>query len=300
MTDKKVSALDAATTPLDGTELVPIVQGGTSKKVAQSDLAVPADGSITGAKIASAIKDAAAGTASLRTLGTSSTSAMAGDKNLATIAAPSTDVDLNSKKITSLATPTASTDAATKGFVDSANSATARGILHQASTFVETNSRHVGGNSGNTTTGIAYFTFFTAQTSLTVSQIAMSSGTTQASTVTTARMGLYTVDSSDNITLVARVASDTSLFTSSNTVYTRSFDTTGGYPSTYDIVAGTRYAVGVIVVASTAPSYSGTVASAAVMALAPRVNGAATSLTDLPTSRSTYSTTTIAVWARLS
>jgi hypothetical protein len=39
MADTKVSALTAATLPLDGTELVPIMQGGVSKKVARVDLA---------------------------------------------------------------------------------------------------------------------------------------------------------------------------------------------------------------------------------------------------------------------
>jgi hypothetical protein len=38
MADTKISALPASTTPLAGTELVPIVQGGITKKVAVSDL----------------------------------------------------------------------------------------------------------------------------------------------------------------------------------------------------------------------------------------------------------------------
>lgn len=38
MTDKKISALTAATTPLTGTEVVPIVQSGATVKVAVSDL----------------------------------------------------------------------------------------------------------------------------------------------------------------------------------------------------------------------------------------------------------------------
>jgi len=38
MADTKISALTAATTPLDGTEVVPLVQGGTTKKVTVSDL----------------------------------------------------------------------------------------------------------------------------------------------------------------------------------------------------------------------------------------------------------------------
>ena len=38
MADSKISALTAATTPLAGTELVPVVQGGATVKVAVSDL----------------------------------------------------------------------------------------------------------------------------------------------------------------------------------------------------------------------------------------------------------------------
>ena len=38
MADKKISALPAATTPLAGTEVLPIVQGGVTTKVAVSDL----------------------------------------------------------------------------------------------------------------------------------------------------------------------------------------------------------------------------------------------------------------------
>lgn len=38
MTDKKISELTGATTPLAGTEVLPIVQGGNTKKVAVSDL----------------------------------------------------------------------------------------------------------------------------------------------------------------------------------------------------------------------------------------------------------------------
>ena len=38
MADKKISALTGATTPLAGTEVLPIVQGGSTVKVAVSDL----------------------------------------------------------------------------------------------------------------------------------------------------------------------------------------------------------------------------------------------------------------------
>ena len=38
MADKKISALTAATTPLAGTEVLPIVQSGSTVKVANNDL----------------------------------------------------------------------------------------------------------------------------------------------------------------------------------------------------------------------------------------------------------------------
>ena len=40
MADKKISALTGASTPLAGTEVLPIVQGGATVKVAVSDLTV--------------------------------------------------------------------------------------------------------------------------------------------------------------------------------------------------------------------------------------------------------------------
>ncbi len=48
MSDKKISALTAATTPLAGSEVLPIVQGGTTKKVAVSDVAALATVNLTG------------------------------------------------------------------------------------------------------------------------------------------------------------------------------------------------------------------------------------------------------------
>lgn len=92
----------------------------TTGKIADSAVTTAKinDQAVTGAKVADAIKDAAAGTASLRTLGTSSTSAMAGNTTLSSIAGPTADVSLGGYKITSLGTPTAATDAATKGYVD--------------------------------------------------------------------------------------------------------------------------------------------------------------------------------------
>jgi hypothetical protein len=96
-------------------------------------------------------------------------------------------------------------------------------------------------------------------------------------------MGLYTVASDGSVTLVARTASDTTLFTSSaSTVFTRSFDTTGGYPSSYTLVAGTRYCCGVVIV-GTAGTAASSSCLASLAALSPRVQGVRGSLSDLPT-----------------
>lgn len=79
-----------------------------------------AAGAVTDAEVASANKDGAVGTPSMRTIGTGAQQAMAGSTRLDTIAAPTGSVNANSQKITSLGTPTAGTDAANKQYVDDA------------------------------------------------------------------------------------------------------------------------------------------------------------------------------------
>lgn len=147
--------------------------------------------------------------------------------------------------------------------------------------------------------GTIYWTFFTPSATITVSSITMVSGTTAASGLTLARMGLYTMDET-TATLVARTASDTTLFNSVSTAYTRSLSTAGGggYPATYTLNAGTRYGVGVICVGTTAPLYSGRLMNAGVSGLTPRCNAALASQTDLVTS-SSLATAQGQPWARL-
>jgi hypothetical protein len=145
--------------------------------------------------------------------------------------------------------------------------------------------------------GTIYWTFFTPSVSFTVSSITMVSGTTAASGLTLARMGIYAMDET-TATLVARTASDTTLFGTVSTAYQRSLSTTGGYPATYTLNAGTRYGVGVICVGTTAPLYSGRLMNAGVSGLTPRCNAALASQTDLVTS-SSLATAQGQPWARL-
>ena len=149
--------------------------------------------------------------------------------------------------------------------------------------------------------GQALIAFFTPTTTITVSQIAMSNAAGAAAAgLTLARMGIYTYTDGGTATLVARTASDTTLFAATNTTYTRALDTTGGYPSTYTLNAGTRYGVAYICVGTTQPQLVGRQVQTAVSSLSPRLSGSSlTSLSDLPTSF-TPNTNSQAAFARLS
>jgi hypothetical protein len=113
-----------------------------------------------------------------------------------------------------------------------------------------------------------------------------------------ARMGLFTFNET-TATLVARTASDTTLFTQTRTVYTRSFDSSGGFPATYTLTAGTRYGVGVIAVGTTMPLLSGTTPPFELATLSPRLSAARTGQSDLATIGS-LGTTSAVPYARLS
>jgi hypothetical protein len=156
--------------------------------------------------------------------------------------------------------------------------------MHQGTNTLDVMPRNI--SSANITYGAgnAAWTYFTPLKTITVSQVAMRTQTTAGATLTLARMGLYTVASNSDITLVARTANDTTLFTANNTIYTRSFDTTGGYPSTYELVAGQRYAFGFLVTGTTMPSFSGANIQGSIAALSPKIVSARASQTDLPTS----------------
>ena len=171
--------------------------------------------------------------------------------------------------------------------------------LSQPSTAIETFSRsHLAFSGLALVSGQLVFVFFTPLMTTTVSQIAMSVVSTAASGLSLARMGLFTFDES-TATLVARTASDTTLFTATRTVYTRSFNTTGGYPATYTLNAGTRYGVGVIAVGTTMPQLSGTTPPFEIATLAPKLSAARSSQPDLGTVGS-LGTTSAVPYARLS
>lgn len=142
------------------------------------------------------------------------------------------------------------------------------------------------GTAATMTSGTVRFAFFTAESTFTATSMRLNSGTTAAgATPTLVRCGLYTVSASGDLTLVAAIASDTALLAAANTAYTRAFSTGGSLPATYQLIAGRRYAIGIIVVtAATAPTLPGQIAVvASEMGLAPRVAASLAGQSNLPT-----------------
>lgn len=124
-------------------------------------------------------------------------------------------------------------------------------------------------------------TYFTALRTETCTQFGVNTGGTAAgATPTLCRIGLYTVDGSDNLTLVAATNNDTTLFAGANTRYTKPAS------ASYSKVAGQRYATGVLVVtAATAPTFCGTASmggSGLSQSTLPRRQGRVAGVSDLP------------------
>jgi len=129
--------------------------------------------------------------------------------------------------------------------------------------------------SDTATSGSVFLAYFTPDFNFTASNFVSSTTGTAGSGATLARMGLYTVNGSNNLTCVARTASDTTtLWTTANTVYTRAIaDNGAASPATitsYALTRGSRYAVAFLFVGTTVPSLaSKTFANGAIGSLSP-------------------------------
>lgn len=126
-------------------------------------------------------------------------------------------------------------------------------VARAATPRIITGPRDVSGNSVTLVSGTASFTAFTSPVTATVTQLFLASRGTAAATVTSNRLGLFTVDASGNLSLVARCASDITIANATFQANTRSFNTTGGYPASYTLMQGQRYAIGCLWVATTPP-----------------------------------------------
>lgn len=175
--------------------------------------------------------------------------------------------------------------------------------MYFATGQVETlNRAYINGTSQRPQTGRTHLQFFVAPETITVGTATVWVQGTGTS-ITLARMGLYTWDeSTGTATLVARTANDTTIAGTASTLQSRDFDTTGGYPSTYTLTAGSAYAFGFITVGTTAPQILTTAVAgdSNVSSITPRIAAVKTSQTDLQTVSGGFTNVQFSIWGRFS
>jgi len=172
--------------------------------------------------------------------------------------------------------------------------------INQSVDVVDVTPRY-GSTVGTPTSGTVYFTMFSPLWTKQISSISVSSATVATTGASLVRFGLYSI-SGNTATLLAQTASDPTIFSSTSTLYTRTLSTSGGYPGTYTLVAGTRYAIGVVVIAATPGSIYTAYNSppSTISSLSPRITGSVALQTDLPLTVSSFNSSTLAAWGRLS
>jgi len=163
----------------------------------------------------------------------------------------------------------------------------------------------VGGASG-----MLSLAFFTAPSAMTVTTITFVSGGVVSESLTLCKFALFAVSetissaatvTTPSVTMVAQTASDTTVGNVAYTLYSRTFSTAGGFPASYTLVAGTRYAVGFLLVGTTPGQWQvATATTGAFMRLPPAVSGAVLSLSDMPTSATSVPVGNYIMYGRLS
>jgi len=130
------------------------------------------------------------------------------------------------------------------------------------------------------TSGQLSLNFFTAYNTETINSLRSYTGNTAAgATPTMCKMGLYSVDGSGNLTLLAGTTNDTTMWSAAFTAYTKALT------SGVSVTKGTRYCMAWLIITAAAlptwptrnqPTWSGT--------LSPRIYGQLANQTDLPAS----------------
>lgn len=137
-------------------------------------------------------------------------------------------------------------------------------------------------NSLSATSGTVNFVYFTADQNMTVSNFSIrTGGTAAAATPTLIRMGLYSESVVGDLTLIGSTPNDTSLFSSTLTMYTKALSTP------VDITMGNRYAFALLQVSAVAVatiSGSNVQVGSSESAQSPRLFCILASQTDLPSS----------------
>jgi hypothetical protein len=131
-------------------------------------------------------------------------------------------------------------------------------------------------NAVSSASGALCLTYFTAKCAVVCTKIeSYVTGTAAAATPSLCRVGLYSVASNGNLSLVASAANATSLWSATWTPYVSSLS------ASYTLIGGQRYALGyLIVTAGATPTFYGSLTTP--WDWAPVVWGAVGSQTDLP------------------
>jgi lysophospholipase L1-like esterase len=159
---------------------------------------------------------------------------------------------------------------------------------------VESVRRKEAANNSGTVSGQAEYGFCVPLQDTTITKLLHCTRSTAGAGITLARMGLYTVDAAGNLTLVARTVDfhGTGAI-AANTLFQQSLDATGGYPTSYTMKAGQKYAIGFVYVGTTPPTVvsNNSGQPGALAALQPFICANQTGQADLPTSVSVGSLT---------
>ena len=143
----------------------------------------------------------------------------------------------------------------------------------------------MGGTAGPPASGTLYLAYFTASRTETINTLTSYVGNTAAgATPTLCRMGIYSIASNGDGTLVASIANDTTLWSAALTAPARALT------ASFSKVQGTRYAIATLIVTAAAvPSFFGPPLQGAgyidaLLGEAPRRCGQIAAQTDLPAS----------------
>jgi hypothetical protein len=177
---------------------------------------------------------------------------------------------------------------------------TLRSLETSSATEVDVYDRHRAVSVQTLPDGSVRATLFSVNRPLTVSQVSAATENQAASGATLIRMGLYSFDGT-TYTLEAQTANDTDLFNSTFAIFTRSFDTGGGYPATFTLQPGVRYAFAVLQVGGTmARLYGNGFTASAINNLSPRLGVVIGSQSDLPSTSTSTSGNNFLMWGRFS
>ena len=169
---------------------------------------------------------------------------------------------------------------------------------HNATGQAETIPRATAGASITLASGTMLFAYLTPSAAMSATGLWVVAGSTAADTITIGKLGLYSVAANGNLTLVQGSTNDTALLGTIGGPFNKAITAAA-------LVAGSRYAIGVLTVGTTAGSVrgaSGVTGSTHPGGSWPRMAAALASQTDLPSSVASGSLTATGntIWAGVS